>query len=93
MTEVSKHRAFNCEEDPSDLLSVFRVGPIGHDMSLVAVRTLVGEPEFDDDEEATVSTILIGPERARSVAAALIHFADEVEGQIYPLVDWSLESD
>jgi len=79
--EIQDTYVFDCRETPGDLIELFRVGPPGNDLSVIALDTAVGEHSFMEDEDGnTRSTVILNPEDARQLAVTLIELADECEG-------------
>jgi len=78
-----------CREMAPDELRVFRIGPPANELSMIGVDIATVEESFEEDELGReVSTVVIDPGDARQLAAALLNFADECEGQTVHLVDW-----
>ena len=75
--------SFDCSSVLGDGLDVQRVGHIGSDLSVVAVTAFVQEAELEDLGDGVFVTrapVMLLPEHARMLAAALIDAADEADG-------------
>ena len=74
---------FECSMEEGDGVEVMRVGPPGSDITVVAVTTWVLNAELEELESgefATRAPVMLLPEHARMMAAALINAADEADG-------------
>ncbi len=75
--------SFDCSSMLGDGLDVQRIGHVGSDLSVVAVTAYVQEPELEDVGDGVFMTrapVMLLPEHARMLAAALIDAADEADG-------------
>ena len=81
-----------CSAEPPDHLTVRRVGYPGLENAAVAITTLVEEPDFavtdGEDDEVFVATIVLTPSDARRLIAALLHMADEADGNFTTIMPW-----
>ena len=84
MSEMYGERSlFSCALEEDDGIEVMRVGPAGSDIAVVAITTWVTDPELEETEDndfITRAPVMLEPEQARIMAAALINAADEADG-------------
>lgn len=69
-----------CDFMPGDGIAVRRVGIPGDDDAVVSVDITVGEGQWDEDGR-WITSVLLTPMDARRIAAALLDFADDCDGQ------------
>ena len=75
--------SFDCSSMLGDGLDVQRIGHVGSELSVVAVTAFVQEAELEDVGDGVFMTrapVMLLPEHARMLAAALIDAADEADG-------------
>ena len=75
--------SFECSSMLGDGLDVQRIGHVGSDLSVVALTAYVQEAELEDVGDGVFMTrapVMLLPEHARMLAAALIDAADEADG-------------
>lgn len=76
--------AADCSMTEGDWLEVTRVGPPGHEVSVVALTTFVADAEVEtlDDGSGLVvrAPIMLSPSAARRAGISIIAAADEADG-------------
>ena len=74
-----------CDFMPGDGLSVRRVGIPGDAESVVSIDISVVEAQLDG-EGRVLTSVLLTPDDARRIAAALLDFSDECDGHFTSLL-------